>query len=135
MNKKSILKVGIVVLIIGMIFMQIYRIEASSFQQLIGANEISGANEIRGENGESSSLNTASANNATLNTTNTTNTTNTLNTTNTANNTPKVNNTANTNRNTALPQTGTNENIIIGLMVVFAIVGVYTFKKIRDYNI
>lgn len=131
MNKKSILKVGIVVLIIGMIFMQIYRIEANSsfsFSDLMEGNELTGANEILSENGENSSLNTATANKAVTNTTNTANLTNTT-------NTARANNTTNTNRNTALPQTGTNENIIIALMVIFAVVGVYTFKKVRDYNI
>jgi len=33
-----------------------------------------------------------------------------------------------------LPQTGTSENILIALMVVLAGIGIYAFKKTRDYN-
>ena len=43
------------------------------------------------------------------------------------------NNTA-TNTNKTLPKTGTNENIIIGLMVICTVAGIYAFKKVKDYN-
>lgn len=119
MNKKSLLKIFTVIAIIALIMMQLYKIEAtSSFQEFLG------------ENGENSSLNTNIATNNTANNVDNNVANNTAN--NTVNNT--VNNTSNTN-NTKLPQTGTNENILIGLIVVFSVVGVYTFKKVRDYNI
>ena len=141
MNRKSILKIGMVILMVAVIFMQAYRIQASSgglsFSDLAG-------NEIADENGVTSGLNMANnvaGNNVTGNNTagnnvvgnNTANTA--KNTTNNTANTEKntTNNTAN--KNTTLPQTGTNENIIIGLMIIFVGVGVYTFKKVRDYNI
>lgn len=120
MSKKNILKIGIVLLIIGMIALTMQNVQATSFD----------ANQILSTNGDGSNLNTvtptptAVVNNTTLN----------QSTNNTAKNTVK-NNTVNNNTNkTALPKTGTNENIIIGLMVVFTAFGIYTFKKVRDYN-
>ena len=125
MNKKSLLKIGTIILLIAVIFVQAYRIQAMSFSELAG-------NEIGDENGVTSGLNQAAANNAVNNVAN-----NAVN--NVANNAVNkvANNAANkaANKNTSLPQTGTNENIIISLIVIFAGIGVYTFKKVRDYNI
>ena len=124
MSKKNILKIGIVLLIIGMIALTMQNVQATSFD----------ANQILSTNGDGSNLNTvtptptAVVNNNTLNQS-TNNTTN-----NTAKNTVKNNTVNNSTNKTALPKTGTNENIIIGLMVVFTAFGIYTFKKVRDYN-
>lgn len=120
MNKKNILKIGIVLIIIGMIFVTMQNVQATSFD----------ANQFVGEDGSDSSLNTV-----TPTPTNTVTNNSTLNqiTNNTTNNTVK-NNTVNNTNKTTLPKTGANENIIIGLMVVFTAISIYTFKKVRDYN-
>lgn len=119
MSKKNILKIGIVLLIIGMIALTMQNVQATSFD----------ANQILSTNGDGSDLNTVTPTPTTV----VNNTTLDQSTNNTTNNTAKNTVKNNTNK-TALPKTGTNENIIIGLMVVFTAIGIYTFKKVRDYN-
>lgn len=41
----------------------------------------------------------------------------------------------NTNTNTTLPKTGVNDTAMWVLIVACAIAAVYTYKKVRDYNI
>lgn len=74
--------------------------------------------------------------------TNTTDTTTTNVTTNTTTNattnvvTPTTNTTGSNYQNTTLPQTGdASDYAIFLLIVVAAIVAVYAYKKVRDYNI
>ena len=134
MNKKSLLKIGTIILLIAVIFVQAYRIQAMSFSELAG----NAGNEIPDENGVTSGLNQTAGNNAAANNAADNNAANNAgnNAVNKAGNNA-ANNAANKagNKNTSLPQTGTNENIIISLIVIFAGIGVYTFKKVRDYNI
>ncbi len=123
MSKKNILKIGIVLLIIGMISLTMQNVQATSFD----------ANQFLGEDGSNSSLNTVTPT-PTAKPTNTVTNNSILNqlTNNTVRNNT-TNNTNNTNK-TTLPKTGTNENIVVGLMVVFTAIAIYTFKKVRDYN-
>lgn len=113
MKKSKVIKVLALLLILVLIVFQAYRVGAATIDEILG------------EGGETSNLQqegNTSLNQA-LNSTST-NETNKQNTT--------VNKTTNTNK--TLPKTGTNENIIIGLMVVCTLAGVYAFKKVKDYN-
>lgn len=128
MNKKNLIKLGTVIIIIAIIFMQTYKIQATGS----GYDFSSIANsQIGDENGVTSGLNGVQQNNANNVSNNTANSVANNVAKNTANNVAKNNN----NKTGALPQTGTNENIIIMLIVVFVGIGIYTFKKVRDYNI
>ena len=45
-------------------------------------------------------------------------------------------NIANTNtNNTTLPKTGVDDTIMWGLLIISAVAAVYTYKKVRDYNV
>lgn len=109
--RKNILKIGIVLMIFTIIAMTMQIVEASSFD----------LNEIVSEDGNGSSL-------ATPTPTAVPTATPTPTTAPTATATPTQA------TNTTLPKTGANENAIIGLMVVFVAIGIYTFKKSTDYN-
>lgn len=113
--RKNILKIGIVLMIFTIIAMTMQIVEASSFD----------LNEIVSEDGDGSSLATPTP---TAVPTATPTSTPTPTTAPTATATPTQA------TNTTLPKTGANENIIIGLMVVFVAIGIYTFKKSTDYN-
>lgn len=56
------------------------------------------------------------------------------NTVNTIPTTPTTSNYRNTTNTTNLPKTGANDYLIISVVAVLGIVGVYAFKKIRDYK-
>lgn len=117
MSKNKIIKVLVLLLVLGLILIQTCKVGAqSTLNELLNQ----AGNEITSENGDVS-------NNLTVNapTTNTTPTT--------TNNNNQLNS-ANTNGNKTLPKTGTNENVIIGLMVICVLGGVYAFKKVKDYN-
>lgn len=121
MSRNKVVKILILLLVLTLIVIQTCRVGAMTIDQILGpGNEASDLTE-----------NTASNNTATdlLNTA--TNTTN-----NTANTTPitSISNNTTTNTNKTLPKTGTNENIIIGLMVICTVAGIYAFKKVKDYN-
>lgn len=116
MNKNKVTKILVLLLILGLIIMKACSVGAAG--STIG--------EILGPDNETSNLQTG----------NNTSFDNLLNTG--ATNTPanNINNSAvnRTNTNTSLPKTGTNENIIIGLMVICTAAGIYAFKKVKDYN-
>ncbi len=120
MNISRIKKIFVLLLIIGLIFIQTYKVGATSTDADL-------LNQILGENGENSSLNTAddTTNNTIANTATNTATNNTTNTV--------TNNTTNK-TSTTLPSTGANENIIIALIVICGVAGVYAFKKVKEYN-
>lgn len=121
MNTSRIKKILVLLVIVGLIFIQILnpRVNAEG----INVNDIFG-NEITDEEGNGSDLNKTS-NDTTLD--------NAVNdATNKTNNT--VNNTTNTTNNTTLPKTGTSENVLIVLIGVCAISGVYAYKKVKEYN-
>lgn len=120
MNKNKVTKILVLLLILGLIIMKACSVGAAggSIAEILGPdNEIS---------------NLQAGNNSSFN-----NLLNPGTTTNTPANTPIANNSGITNRtNTtnSLPKTGTNENIIIGLMVICTAAGIYAFKKVKDYN-
>ena len=57
--------------------------------------------------------------------------------TNNDNNVQNINtNISNTNtNNTSLPKTGVDDTIMWGLLIISAVAAVYTYKKVRDYNV
>ena len=114
MSRNKVGKIFILLLVLSLIIIQTCRVGAMS----IG--------EILGEGNETSNL---------QQTNNTANITNTQGNTST-NTTPitSISNNTATNSNKTLPKTGTNENIIIGLMIVCTIAGIYAFKKVKEYN-
>ena len=122
MNKNKVTKILVLLLILGLIIIQACRVGAMSIGDIIGDNDTS-LNALLGNETNTGNDLFNGANTAT-NTGNTvTNTTNLI-----------SNSTTNTNTNKTLPKTGTNENIIIGLMVICTIAGIYAFKKVKDYN-
>ncbi len=50
-------------------------------------------------------------------------------------NIPATNTNTNTNTNTSLPKTGANDTAMWLLVAVCGVSAVYTYKKIRDYNV
>lgn len=78
-------------------------------------------------NNEGQSNNINDANNTVQNITSITNT-NTNTKTNTSNNTNRT-------TNTTLPKTGVNDTIMWVLIGVSAVAAIYTYKKVRDYNV
>ena len=131
MDKKNIMRIMTIVLIAFIILLQVGRIYATPADAILGNNDE--LSQITGENGEGSSLTVEENETFDLNDLPTNSPTDNK-VANNVNNNKVNNNTANKN-NTTLPQTGTNENIIISLILVFVAVGAYTFKKVRDYNI
>ena len=117
MSRNKVVKIFILLLVLGLIIIQTCTVGATTIEEILGTgNETSNLTE-----------NTATNNTATdlLNTAG--------NTANTAPITSISNNTA-TNTNKTLPKTGTNENIIIGLMIICTAAGIYAFKKVKEYN-
>lgn len=111
MSRNKVVKILILLLVLTLIVIQTCRVGAMTIDQILGpGNETSNLTE-----------NTASNNTATNNTANTTPIT-------------SISNNTTTNTNKTLPKTGTNENIIIGLMVICTVAGIYAFKKVKDYN-
>ncbi len=113
MMKNKVIRIFILLLIVSLIIMKVFNVgvAANSINEILN-----GGNAIPQDP------------NSTVGTeTNTPTTTNTPNTSTTGTN-------SNNKANTALPKTGTNENIVIGLMIVCTVVGVYAFKKVKDYN-
>lgn len=121
MNKNKVTKILVLLLILGLIVIQACRVGAMSISDIIGDNDTS-LNALMGDgsNTQNNLFNDAnSGTNPTNTPTNPTPITAPINTTNTSN---------------TLPKTGTNENIIIGLMVICTAAGIYAFKKVKDYN-
>ncbi len=125
MSRNKVVKIFILLLVLSLIVIQSCRVGAMSIGEILGeGNETS--NLQQSNNTPTDLLNTAG---------------NTATPTNTATNSTPItapinslsNNTA-TNTNKSLPKTGTNENIIIGLMVICTIAGIYAFKKVKEYN-
>ncbi len=115
MSRKKVVKIFILLLVLGLIIIQTCRVGAMTIDQILGeGNETSNLQQT--DNTSTELFNTAG--NTTTNTTPIT----------------SVSNNTATNTNKALPKTGTNENIIIGLMIICTIAGVYAFKKVKDYN-
>ncbi len=117
MSKNKVIKVLILLFILSLIIIQTCRVGAMTIDQILGeGNETSN---LQQTNNTSTELFNTAGNTST----------------NTANTTPITsitNNTTNTNK--TLPKTGTNENIIIGLMIICTVAGIYAFKKVKDYN-
>lgn len=116
MSRNKVVKIFILLLVLSLIIIQTCTVGAMTIDQILG------------EGNETSNLQQTNTSTELFNTTGNT-------ATNTANTTPITsitNNTTNTNK--TLPKTGTNENIIIGLMIVCTIAGIYAFKKVKDYN-
>lgn len=113
MSKSIIGKILVLLLIIGLIMVQAFRVTAASqdLQQIVSEDGSNSANAL---------TNSGSGNN--------------VNTNNGAVVPTKTNTNTNTNKNTSLPKTGTNETVVISLMAVCAITGLYAFKKVKDYN-
>ncbi len=120
MNKNKVTKILVLLLILGLIIIQACRVGAMSIGDIIGDDNTS-LNALLGNETNTGSDLFNDANTAT-------------NTSNTATNTTNLISNSTTNTNKTLPKTGTNENIIIGLMVICTIAGVYAFKKVKDYN-
>lgn len=120
MNKNKVTKILVLLLILGLIIMKACSVGAASLNEIVGPNNET-SNLQTGNDSFDDLLNTG----ATQNTANTP-TNNTINNLN--------NRTNRTNTNSTLPKTGTNENIIIGLMVICTVAGLYAFKKVKDYN-
>lgn len=115
MSKSIIGKILVLLLIIGLIMVQAFRVTAASqdLQQIVSEDGSNSANALT----NSGSGNNVNTNNGAVVPTKTNTNTNT-----------------NTNKNTSLPKTGTNETVVISLMAVCAITGLYAFKKVKDYN-
>lgn len=118
MNISKVKKIAVLLLIIGLIFIQVLnpRVNATSFD----LNSLLG-NEMGNQIGDDGNV-TVGGNNTVEN--------------NAIENNTSVNNTSvNTQKNnTTLPQAGANENMIIALIVICAISGVYAYKKVKEYN-
>lgn len=115
MSRNKVVKILILLLVFSLIIIQSCTVGAMTINQILG------------EGNETSNLtDNTSVDNTAGNTAG-----------NTVGNTTPItsisNNTA-TNTNKTLPKTGTNENIIIGLMVICTIAGIYAFKKVKEYN-
>lgn len=54
---------------------------------------------------------------------------------NTANNTATQNISTNTNKTTSLPKTGVNDTAMWVLIAGCVVLAIYTYKKVRDYNV
>ena len=115
MSRNKVVKILILLLVLTLIVIQTCRVGAMTIDQILGpGNETSNLTENTASNNTATDLlNTASNNTTPI--------------------TSISNNTA-TNTNKTLPKTGTNENIIIGLMVICTVAGIYAFKKVKDYN-
>ena len=121
MSRTKVVKILILLLVLTLIVIQTCRVGAMTIDQILGpGNESSDLT----ENTESNNTATDLLNTATNTTNNTTNTTPIT----------SISNNTTTNTNKTLPKTGTNENIIIGLMVICTVAGIYAFKKVKDYN-
>ena len=120
MNKSKVTKILVLLLILGLIIIKACSVGAASISEIVGSNNET--SNLQTGNESFDNLLNAGVNQNTVNTANTP-----------ANNT--INRVANkTNTNSSLPKTGTNENIIIGLMIVCTAAGIYAFKKVKDYN-
>ena len=64
-----------------------------------------------------------------------TNTNTNTNTNQQRNNVSTVNTNTNTNTNSTLPKTGVNDTAMWILVVICGVATVYTYKKVRDYNV
>ena len=114
MSRNKVVKILILLLVLTLIVIQTCRVGAMTIDQILGpGNESSDLT----ENTESNNTATDLLNTAT-------------------NTTPitSISNNTTTNTNKTLPKTGTNENIIIGLMIICTVAGIYAFKKVKDYN-
>lgn len=117
--KNKVTKILVLLLILGLIMVKICNVGVEASDTLEALLNEAG-NEITSEDGSTSGL--PQGNNA-------------LNDALTNQPTSGTNTNTNTNKNnTSLPKTGTNENIIIGLMVICTLTGIYAFKKVKDYN-
>lgn len=131
MNTSRIKKIIVLLVIIGLIFIQILNPKVNA--EGIDINNIFG-NEITDDEGNGSDLNNAVNNTSLDNIVNeaANNTSNNA-TNNVVNNTTK-NTTNNTSNNSTLPKTGTSENVLLLLMGICAISGIYAYKKVKEYN-
>lgn len=133
MNTSRIKKILVLLLIIGLIFIQVLNPKVHA--EGLDINNLFG-NEITDEEGNGSDLNNVENNVVANNTVNNNTSLNSILSNNTVANNTTTNNTTtnNTTNNTTLPKTGTSENILISLMVICAISGVYAYKKVKEYN-
>lgn len=122
MSRNKIVKILILLLVLTLIVIQTCRVGAMTIDQILGpGNEASDLTENTESNNTTTDLFNTASNTTTTNTSNTTPIT-------------SISNNALTNTNKTLPKTGTNENIIIGLMIICTVAGIYAFKKVKDYN-
>jgi len=141
MNKKSIIKIGLIMLIIALIFIQVGKVEATdSFASMMDR-------EITDENGNKDGINYDATKAAEEEAAAKKKAEEEAAAKKKAEEEAAANKKAEEEaaakkkaeeeaaKKKSLPQTGANENIIISLIVVLVGVGIYTFKKVREYNI
>lgn len=130
--KKLLLISTIVFLICGMMSVNY----ASSIDDIINQTAINNntANDNSNKNNNNNSNTDANANKNTNKDANKNTNTNT-NTTTTGNKNANANKNTNVNTNTSLPKTGADDTVMWVVAISCVCIAIYTYKKIRDYNV
>lgn len=122
MKKVNLSKTLVMLVIVAIICC----ISTINFAATVDLNQLPNSNDVPRIDQINGTTNNATVNNATTNNT-TNNTTNIIGTTNRTGNT--------TNTTGTLPKTGVDDTIMWVLIGASVIAAIYTYKKVRDYNV